>query len=82
MTATLAYVKKVEGTIRFYGEGESAVLDRIKTDGTSLLDAFVAQEQIVLRWNSENPGQQAGGDLPGGRHPVGRPSPGAARALC
>ena len=55
--ATLAYVKKVEGTIRFYGEGESAVLDRIKTDGTSLLDAFVAQEQIVLRWNKENPNQ-------------------------
>ena len=56
--ATLAYVKKVEGTVRFYGEGESAVLDRLKKDGTSLLDAFVAQEQIVLRWNSENPGQK------------------------
>lgn len=55
---TLAYVKKVEGTVRFYGEGESAVLDRLKSDGTSLLDAFVAQEQIVLRWNSENPGQK------------------------
>jgi Ca-activated chloride channel family protein len=56
--STLAYVKKVEGTVRFYGEGESAVLDRLKKDGTSLLDAFVAQEQIVLRWNSENPGQK------------------------
>ncbi len=56
--ATLAYVKKVEGTVRFYGEGESAILDRLKKDGTSLLDAFVAQEQIVLRWNSENPGQK------------------------
>jgi len=55
--ATLDYVKKVEGTVRFYGEGESAVLDRLKKDGPSLLDAFVAQEQIVLRWNSENPGQ-------------------------
>jgi Ca-activated chloride channel family protein len=56
--ATLAYVKKVEGTVRFYGEGESAVLDRLKKDGTSLLDAFVAQEQIVLRWNTENPAQK------------------------
>ena len=56
--ATLEYVKKVEGTVRFYGEGESAVLDRLKKDGTSLLDAFVAQEQIVLRWNTENPGQK------------------------
>ena len=58
LDATLAYVKKVEGTVRFYGEGESAILDRLKKDGTSLLDAFVAQEQIVLRWNSENPGQK------------------------
>ena len=57
-TTTLDYVKKVEGTVRFYGEGESAILDRLKKDGTSLLDAFVAQEQIVLRWNSENPGQK------------------------
>jgi Ca-activated chloride channel family protein len=56
--ATLAYVRKVEGTVRFYGEGEVAILDRLKTDGTSLLDAFVAQEQIVLRWNKENPTQQ------------------------
>lgn len=56
--STLDYVKKVEGTVRFYGEGESAILDRLKKDGTSLLDAFVAQEQIVLRWNSENPGQK------------------------
>jgi Ca-activated chloride channel family protein len=55
--STLDYVKKVEATVRFYGEGESAILDRLKKDGTSLLDAFVAQEQIVLRWNSENPGQ-------------------------
>ncbi len=53
--ATLDYVKKVESTLRFYGEGESAILDRLKTDGPSLLDAFVAQEQIVLRWNGENP---------------------------
>ena len=53
--ATLDYVKKLEATLRFYGEGESAILDRLKTDGPSLLDAFVAQEQIVLRWNSENP---------------------------
>ncbi len=56
--STLDYVKKVEGTVRFYGEGESAILDRLKKDGTNLLDAFVAQEQIVLRWNSENPGQK------------------------
>ena len=55
---TLEYVKKVEGTVRFYGESESAILERLKKDGTNLLDAFVAQEQIVLRWNSENPGQR------------------------
>ena len=56
--ATLAYVQKVEGTVRFYGESESAIIDRLKKDGTSLLDAFIAQEQIVLRWNSENPNQK------------------------
>ena len=56
--ATLEYVKKVEGTVRFYGESESAILERLQKDGTGLLDAFVAQEQIVLRWNSENPGQK------------------------
>ncbi len=57
-TSTLNYVKKVESTVRFYGEGESAILDRLKKDGPSLLDAFVAQEQSVLRWDSENPGQK------------------------
>jgi Ca-activated chloride channel family protein len=56
--ATLNYVKNLEATLRFYGEGESAILDRLKTDGPSLLDAFVAQEQIVLRWNKENPSQK------------------------
>lgn len=56
--STLAYVKKVEGTVRFYGEGESAILDRLKKDGTNLLDAFICQEQIVLRWNKENPTQK------------------------
>jgi Ca-activated chloride channel family protein len=54
-STTIEYVKKIEGTVRFYGEGESAILERLKKDGPSLLDAFVAQEQIVLRWNSENP---------------------------
>lgn len=56
--STLEYVRKLESTIRFYGEGESAILDRLKKDGVSLLDAFVAQEQIILRWNNENPTQK------------------------
>ncbi len=53
--ATLDYVQAVEGTVRFYGEGEEVIIQRLAEEGRSFLDAFVAQERIVLDWNSRNP---------------------------
>jgi len=53
--ATLEYVRDVESTIRFYGEGEAAILERLRSEGRSFLDAFVAQEQTVIAWNQEQP---------------------------
>jgi len=52
---TLDYVRAVEGTVRFYGEGESVIPQRLATEGRSFLDAFVAQERVVVEWNRQNP---------------------------
>jgi Ca-activated chloride channel family protein len=48
---TLDYVRAVEATVRFYGEGEAVLLERLQAEGRNFLDAFVAQEQLVLAWN-------------------------------
>ncbi|MBN1248242.1 MAG: substrate-binding domain-containing protein [Anaerolineae bacterium] len=53
--ATLEYVRAVEATVRFYGEGEAVILERLQAEGRNFLDAFVAQEQIVLAWNRSQP---------------------------
>lgn len=55
---TLDYVQAVEGTVRFYGEGEEVIIERLAEEGRSFLDAFVAQERIVIDWNSRNPDNQ------------------------
>ena len=52
---TLAYVQAVESTVRFYGEGEDVILERLAAEGKGFLDAFVVQEQLVLRWNRMRP---------------------------
>jgi Ca-activated chloride channel family protein len=52
---TLDYVQAVESTVRFYGEGEEVIMDRLAEEGRNFLDAFVAQERVVLDWNSRNP---------------------------
>jgi len=49
--ATLDYVARLERTVKYYGEGESTVFDRIKAEGRGALDAFVAQEQLVVEHN-------------------------------
>ena len=41
----------VEATVRFYGEGEEAIVERLAAEGQSFLDAFVAQEQVIIAWN-------------------------------
>ena len=49
---TLEYVRAVESTVRFYGEGEEVIIERLAAEGRNFLDAFVAQEQVVIAWNS------------------------------
>lgn len=53
--STLDYVRAVESTVRFYGEGEAVIVERLRDEGRSFLDAFVAQERVVIEWNRENP---------------------------
>ncbi len=52
---TLDYVQAVESTVRFYGEGEEVIIERLAEEGRNFLDAFVAQERVVIDWNSRNP---------------------------
>lgn len=51
--STLDYVRAVEATVRFYGEGEDVIARRLREEGRGFLDAFVAQEQMVLSWNQD-----------------------------
>lgn len=53
--ATLSYVSAVEGTVRFYGENEDQVIQRLEEEGRNFLDVFVAQERVVLDWNRRHP---------------------------
>lgn len=50
--ATLDYVAAVEKTVRYYGEGEWSVLQRVMSEGRGYLDAFVCQEQLVAYYNT------------------------------
>jgi Ca-activated chloride channel family protein len=55
---TLQYVKAVEATVRFYGESEDVIIRQLASEGREFLDAFVAQEQVVLRWNQSQAGER------------------------
>ncbi|GIV79847.1 MAG: hypothetical protein KatS3mg050_4241 [Litorilinea sp.] len=55
---TLAYVQAVEATVRFYGEGEEVIVQRLAQEGRSFLDAFVGQEQVVIDWNRRQRGER------------------------
>ena len=55
---TLEYVKAVEATVRFYGESEDVVVERLSIEGRDFLDAFVAQEHVVVRWNQSQEGER------------------------
>jgi Ca-activated chloride channel family protein len=55
---TLEYVQGIESTVRFYGEGEDVVVERLAREGDSFLDAFVAQERVVLDWNRSQSGDR------------------------
>jgi Ca-activated chloride channel family protein len=51
--AVTEYVGAIEKTVRFYGEGEWATVQRTLQEGNSFLDAFVAQEQLVIYFNRQ-----------------------------
>ena len=51
--ATLDYVGAIEKTVRYYGEGEWAVVQQALEKGPAYLDAFVCQEQLVIYFNSQ-----------------------------
>lgn len=55
---TLEYVRAVEATVRFYGEGEEVVVEQLAAEGRDFLDAFVTQEQVVLAWNQSQRGER------------------------
>jgi Ca-activated chloride channel family protein len=50
--ATLDYVGRIERTVRYYGEGEWPIVQRVVSEGRDYLDAFVSQEQLVI-WANE-----------------------------
>lgn len=45
---TLDYVNAIEKTVRYYGEGEWPIAQRVVQQGRNYLDAFVCSEQIVI----------------------------------
>lgn len=49
---TLAFVSAIEKTVRYYGEGELAVIRRAVQEGPKSLDAFVTAEQLVVAFNT------------------------------
>lgn len=55
---TVDYVRAVEATVRFYGEGEEVIVQRLVNEGRSFLDAFVAQERVVINWNQQQSGER------------------------
>ncbi|HSN77894.1 MAG TPA: VWA domain-containing protein [Anaerolineae bacterium] len=53
--STLDYVAAIERTVKFYGEGEAAIMQRIQQEGRNFLYLFVAQEHLVVNYNRQNP---------------------------
>jgi Ca-activated chloride channel family protein len=51
--ATQDYVNALEKTVRYYGEGEASIAQRVAEQGRDYLDAFVASEQIVIDANQK-----------------------------
>ncbi|MFH1085617.1 MAG: VWA domain-containing protein, partial [Chloroflexota bacterium] len=50
----LEYVMRLERTVRHYGEGELQTMERVADNGRDYLDAFVVQEQLVVRYNQKH----------------------------
>jgi Ca-activated chloride channel family protein len=57
--ATIEYVKSIEATVgRYGGESEDKVVARLLEEGGHPLDAFVAQEQLVIYFNLNAQGEK------------------------
>ncbi|MBC7232123.1 MAG: VWA domain-containing protein [Chloroflexi bacterium] len=52
--STIAYVSALEKTVRYYGEGERAVIQQVAEKGHAYLDAFIVQEQLLIQFNLKN----------------------------
>ncbi|MGQ9493587.1 MAG: VWA domain-containing protein [Anaerolineae bacterium] len=52
--STLAYVTALEKTVRYYGEGELAIIQQVVEKGRAYLDAFVVQEQLLIQFNQKH----------------------------
>ncbi len=50
--ATLDYVARLQKTVKHYAEGELGIMQHVEEEGAAFLDAFVVQEQMVIRYNS------------------------------
>jgi len=59
---TLDYVAALEKTVRYYGEGEWAVVQQALSEGRAYLDAFVCQEQLVVYFNQRSSTPKGTGD--------------------
>jgi Ca-activated chloride channel family protein len=59
---TLDYVSALEKTVRYYGEGEWAVVQQALSEGRAYLDAFVCQEQLVVYFNQRSADRGRAGD--------------------
>jgi Ca-activated chloride channel family protein len=49
---TLQFVGDVEKTVKYYGEGELAAIQRAAKEGPASLDAFVVSEQLLTSFNT------------------------------
>jgi Ca-activated chloride channel homolog len=49
---TLQFVGNVEKTVKYYGEGELAAIQRAVKEGPGSLDAFVVSEQLLTGFNA------------------------------
>ncbi len=49
---TIEFVSAIEKTVKFYGEAELAVIQRVAQEGAKSLDAFVVSEQLVVAFNT------------------------------
>lgn len=50
---TIRRLQEMEGTVSYYGEGEWATAQQVNERGRDYLDAFVAQEQLVVWLNRQ-----------------------------